>query len=316
MATQQEQVRWLHESVGVYVTRDRVAFGRGEEAVSWLNGQVTNDVRELTEERAVYALAATIKGRVITDLWVLKKANDVMIVLPDVSAEAALASFEEHIIMEDVELTADASLRVVTVQGPRAGELSFEAPQGAVRYACARYDERGFDVVCDAKDLAALVDALTAQAQALSGGLVEDAAYQDALVLKPIARMGADFGPDSYPQEAGLKGQALSFSKGCYLGQEVIYMLENRGQLARKLVQLEGEGGVERGATITDSDGKRLGEVTSVAVTKSPTGATYALGYVKRALAEVDGSVVIEGRSWRVRHVVGVTNTSCPVVAH
>jgi folate-binding protein YgfZ len=128
--------------------------------------------------------------------------------------------------------------------------------------------------------------------------------------------MGVDFGPETYPQEAGLKSQALSFSKGCYLGQEVIYMLENRGQLARKLVQLEGEGDLTRGAAIVDAEGKRLGEVTSVSVTKGPGSATYALGYVKRASAEVDSRVVIEGRAFRVRHVVGVTNAPCPIVAH
>jgi folate-binding protein YgfZ len=316
MATQQQQVTWLGESVGVHVTNDRVAYARGEEAVSWLNGQVTNDVRELSEERAVYALAATIKGRVITDLWALKKGDEVIVVLPDVSAEAALASFEEHIIMEDVELALDESLRVITVQGPRAAELRINGPEFVLRYACPRFDGAGFDVICRASELQAWVTCLGDKARELGGGLVDEDAFRDALVLKGISRMGDDFGPDNYPQEAGLKSQALSFSKGCYLGQEVIYMLENRGQLARKLVQLEGEGDISRGLTIVDDQGKRLGEVTSVAVTKGPGGATYALGYVKRAHAELDARVVIEGRQWRVSHVVGVTNAPCPIVAH
>src|SRR5687768_11181638 len=123
MAHKQEQSSWLTESAGVYATTDRVVRVTGEDAQSWLNGQLTADVRTLPAGAAVYALATSIKGRVTTDAWAVHAAEGLALVLPATCLEAALASFDKHIIMEDVELVSDDALRVVTVQGPRAHEV-------------------------------------------------------------------------------------------------------------------------------------------------------------------------------------------------
>jgi folate-binding protein YgfZ len=129
-----------------------------------------------------------------------------------------------------------------------------------------------------------------------------------------VPRLGTDFGEQSYPQEAGLRDRALSFQKGCYRGQEVIYMLENRGQLSRRLVQLElpAQASPAPGMQL-ESEGKRVGEIASVAVTPGAETATLVLGYVKRPLSEVGQELTAGGVRCVVRSVVGATDPSCPL---
>src|SRR4051812_25275976 len=97
-----DQVRALGACVGVYRTSDRVIHVRGDDARSWLNGQISNDVRTVSGDEAQYAVALTVKGRIISDLWALEEAPGMAIVVPGTRADAALARFEQYIIMEDV----------------------------------------------------------------------------------------------------------------------------------------------------------------------------------------------------------------------
>ncbi len=289
MSVVEEQVRWIAESAGVYVTGDRVVRVRGDDARTWLNGQITNDVRTLGGEGAVYALTLTVKGRVISDLWALDDPPGMALVLPEARAEQALARFDQHIIMEDVELVPE-DLTVFTVQGPKAAAVV--EGLGVRRYACARLNE-GFDVWASPDELATLRE----RADKVGGGVLDAQGWAAAHLALGVPRIAVDFGEDTYPQEAGLGKRALSFAKGCYLGQEVVYMLENRGQLARRLVQLEAPG-AQPGSEITDETGKKLGTLTSA-------DASFALGLVKRSHAEAGQTVLVGGSPVRVRTVIG-----------
>jgi folate-binding protein YgfZ len=112
-----------------------------------------------------------------------------------------------------------------------------------------------------------------------------------------VPRYGADFDETHYPQEAGLKERAVSFTKGCYLGQEVVCTLENRGQLRRRMMLIEGEG-LEPGQALEGADGKKLGEVRS-------TLGHRAFAVLRRAATEgVDEVPVAGGRSVRILRVL------------
>jgi folate-binding protein YgfZ len=306
-------LRFVTETVGVFVTDDRVLHVRGDDAQSWLNGQITNDVRELSPDGATYALAATLKGRVISDLWALKEGDHAAVVLPRAGYEAAVETFDKHVIMEDVELVPDDALRVVSLLGPRAGEVAEAAP-GLVRYRADRLHTGGIDLWVPTSELERTLGLLQEKAEALGGGVLDAAGFTHVRVLLGVPRFGEDFGTDHYPQEAGLKARALSFSKGCYRGQEVIYMLENRGQLARRLVVLEAAQPVARGTQL-EVEGKRVGEITTLDVTPTASGTTLLMGYVKRPLAEVGQVLLAAGQLCTVRSVVGLTDESCPIVA-
>jgi len=301
------QLRWLAETAGVFQTEDRIVHVRGDDARTWLGGQVSNDIRSLASDQAQYATALTVKGRVVSDLWVVDEAtNGLAFVLPGVRVETALARFEQYIIMEDVELEADASLVVLTVQGPLASEVIDGLPDSLRRYACARLATTGFDVWVSRDECADVLASLVARAGSIGGGAVDGAGWAEAHVALGVPRIALDFGDDTYPQEAGLGPRALSFSKGCYLGQEVVYMLHNRGQLARRLVQIEAppEATLAPGATVVDGEGKRLGEVTSSSTQREGQRA-LGLAFVKRAFSEPEQTVWVDGSPCRITRVVG-----------
>ncbi len=324
MAFLDEQARWISESVAVYVPSEIVVRVTGDDAKSWLNGQVTNDVRELRSDAAVYALAVTVKGRVISDLWARAGEAGPILAIPAGMRDVLIPHFDKHIIMEDVELVADADSLVVSVQGPRAKEVVTGLTSSNEIYACSRFHGEGFDVVTNVAGLSAVIDELTKRAEAAGGGRMSDAGLAHAHVSLAVPRIGIDFGDGNYPQEAGLKGRAVSFNKGCYTGQEVVYMLENRGQLSRRLVQLVGpaEPALAKGVSLYDADGARIGEITSATVTDSAStsASTIALAYLKRAFAEVGCVCVVSPNApghlnYKVRFVVGITNDPCPIVA-
>ena len=116
-----------------------------------------------------------------------------------------------------------------------------------------------------------------------------------------MPRFGVDFDDKTYPQEASLEKAAVSFDKGCYLGQEVVCMLEMRGHVKRKLVSivLDGAAPPPSGAAVADEAGAAVGEVTSAAL--SPTlGVPVGLAMVKRAQAVAGARVVVGGAHAKV----------------
>ncbi len=261
---------------GVRALDDAVLRVRGEDARSWLNGQITNDVRAMEPGDALYALVLDGRGKILSDAWVLERGEDVLLVVPRETVDLLREHFEKYIVMEDVDLDV-ADLAVVTVQGPRAAEVA-----GPAGYPCDRLGAGGRDRLVRSSDRDATLAALAAAADALGGGEVSREGWELARLRAAVPRFGADFGPAHYPQEAGLKERAVSFTKGCYLGQEVVCTLENRGQLSRRLVRLEGS--AARAGSELRSGESVVGQITS-ALHDAARGGALALGYVKRAAA-------------------------------
>ena len=158
----------------------------------------------------------------------------------------------------------------------------------------------GWDIVGNEDEVHRLVETLEGQ------GWVEvtEAAFDLARVRQGQPRFGHDFKPDShYPQEVGLRG-AVSFTKGCYVGQEVVCMLENRGRLKRKLVLLKGEASttVQVKDAVSDGEQNAIGEVTSTA---SDGGTVWALAYIKAAKAQPGVEVQSGGGKLLLQQLVG-----------
>jgi folate-binding protein YgfZ len=245
----------------------------GEDRASWLNGLVTCDVAKLADGAAAYGLAVTQKGRIVTDLIVVKAGDAIQVVVPARARDSVMETFDRHLVMEDAELSRDDALRVWLAHGPKAAELGrpcdLTGLGGAIVVGPAEEGER-----------------LARRAGEL-GGLVGDASGWEALRLeRGVPAFGVDFDDKTYPQEASLEKRAVSFEKGCYLGQEVVCMLELRGHVKRKLVPFvaEGASAVEAGAAVTDAAGAEVGKVSSSG--PSPTlGKTVGLAMVKVAQA-------------------------------
>jgi len=231
MKSTAEQAEALLTCVGVRARDDlRVLRLSGDDQRSWLNGQVTADVRDTKAGDAVYALAVNVKGRVLSDLWVLDEGDALLVLLPQATLETVRESLERQIIMEDVELSLLDDTRVLSAQGPAAAR----ACAGMSRtFPCAELADSGVFVLVDASARDAQLEALVHAATREGGGLVDNTGFTLARIRVGRPQLGLDFGERTYPQEAGLKGLAVSFNKGCYLGQEVVCTLEHRGKLSR-----------------------------------------------------------------------------------
>jgi folate-binding protein YgfZ len=273
MSTVSEQVAAARASVLlVFEPELSVAVVTGEDRAKWLNGLVTCDVLKLERGRAQYGLAVTQKGRIVTDLFLVDDDGErLLVVLPSRVRDDVVAMLDHHLIMEDAELAKDEGVRVAFAHGPRAPELLAAARSGAgaVGAACDPTGLGGALLVVGTGDEAAAK--LAGVAREL-GGVVGDAQGWEALRLeRGVPRFGVDFDDKTYPQEAALEKRAVSFDKGCYLGQEVVCMLELRGRVKRKLVAvvLDAQADAQAGAPVLDAAGNEVGTLSSVGA--SPT---------------------------------------------
>lgn len=303
--------RALRDAAGVRRLPDQLLRVSGDDARSWLNGQITNDVASLEPEGARYALVVNLKGRVVTDLYVLDRGEALDLVLPPGRRDSVSEYLDGFIIMEDVELAAVDDVAVLSVQGPRAPEVVAKAGVPGPAWPCRRLGTEGRDCVVPFADAEGTLAALVAAAESVGGGAISEDAWEMARIRAGVPTLGRDFGDDTYPQEAGLKARAVAFGKGCYQGQEAVVMLEHRGKPPKKLVQLHVEGASMQGASIADAgtplstaEGRTVGHITS-AVQDPEAGGCVALGYLKRDHAIEDARYTAAGRSATVRQVLG-----------
>ncbi|HEX7480904.1 MAG TPA: glycine cleavage T C-terminal barrel domain-containing protein [Polyangiales bacterium] len=305
-----EQALALRAGAGLQVRADlRVVRVEGEDRQSWLNGQITGDLRNLTAQGSVYALAINVRGKILADVWVLADRERLLLLVPASAAHALLESLERYVIMEDVVLTAEPDTTVISVQGPRANALVRLVTAAQARaFACDELGEGGVFVLAQADQAPALLQALLEHGAALGALPITEDGYELARLRAGRPRFGRDFDDGAYPQEAGLK-HALSFNKGCYLGQEVVCTLETRGRLTRKLCLLKSEPGavVAVGAALLAADGQACGQITSC-VRDPQDGCLLALGYVKRAHATAGELLHAESATLRVVRSIGDTD--------
>ncbi len=309
MTTLTAQADALAATVGVYrlddVTIVRVS---GDDRRTWLNGQLTNDVRATHAGDAVYALVIHLSGKILTDLFVLDRGDDLALAVPTSTADAVLEQLGKYIIMEDVELERVTDLAALSAQGPAAhAAIELAAIPSAQAFPCDRLGAGGYDVLVPQADVEAAFLALCGAAEALGGSAVDAEARSLAATRSGRPRFGIDFGDRQYPQEAGLRERALSFGKGCYLGQEIVCTLESQGQLVRKLVLLDAETAPAPGSVVTLADGTEVGSVTS-SIVDPATGRALAFAYLKRGAAVVAQAVRLEDRDATVTRVLVTTN--------
>jgi tRNA-modifying protein YgfZ len=216
-----------------------VVYVRGDDRTTWLNGQLTNDIREIPPGQSVHALAVNVRGKIMAEL-IVADLGEAYLLLVDKQAQAALLeSFERYIIMEDVTIEAAPDASVVYVDGAYTAS---EALTSLVSFEYSPLARPGRVFVGDQQSIAQL----TAQLAAALPQITE-AASEIVRLRRAIPRFGRDFDDHNYPQETGLKA-LVSFKKGCYLGQEVVCTLENRGKLSRHLCVLETPGSLDLAA--------------------------------------------------------------------
>ncbi len=297
-----------------------LAVVEGADRVRWLNGMLTNDVARLAagrERSGCQALLLTRIGRIVADLHVLLRGDAFWLECAPEAVAPLLATLGKFIIADDVRLS-DASLawERLALEGPATNAIFSAAagePPGLARDAADAYVIAGTSVIAgawgvsgeDALQLFVPAGSSAAVCEALrragAGHSLLEADAETLEVLRIEAgtpRFGRELSEAVLPAEAGL-ARAISTTKGCYTGQEIVARMATRGDASHALVglALTGEAIPAAGAAVS-SRGVRTGELTSAA--RSASAGTIALAYVRRAHAAPGTPLEVEGRDARV----------------
>jgi folate-binding protein YgfZ len=256
----------------------------GKDRLTWLEGIVTQSVGTLAPGQGAYALAVQKNGKILAELFVVATDAALLVGTSRAAVPALMDHFDKHVVMERVELE-DAS--------DRFGWLLVHGSPLPSGVASADFTGRGGGFVC------APTDSLAANEATLAGAVASEEDVAQRWVEAGAARWGVDYDGSNYPQEAGVETRAVSFQKGCYLGQETVFMLQERGHVKKRLVGLRvaGEEPVEKGAPVTADDGSEVGSVTSSAP-RAVAGERPVIAWVKYKWLEA-GELRVGGRSAR-----------------
>ena len=289
------QLASLRAGAGVRALGDRVLVVRGEDRSSWLSGMVTNDIKALAVGDSRYTAIVQVKGKILADAWIVALADALWIVLPAETLGAVRAHLESFVVMEDIELDAPTNVTVLSVQGPAAMPDALRA-EGLTVWPADRLGRGGVDVCVTEGDRPGVMRAITT----MQATVVTDAAWDAARLECGRPAFGVDFGTEHYVQEANLTPRAVSFHKGCYVGQEVVCRLEMRGHVRRQLSPLVVDGEPPRAGVEVHHGGAAIGTITSSAVCSVP-GKSVALAMLKWDAVQEGSAVDVAGHAATVR---------------
>lgn len=231
----------------------------GEDTLTFLQGQITNDLQQRKGSGAIYGLWLNQKGKVLADSFVrISRPQEAWIVSYFSPAAVIRERLEAYIIADDVMIEdVTESMRGLTIFGDggvSAAGLDAPAWNFAGRRTCGAHTE-----VIYPEGMEAAVSAKLAGKTALT-----DEQVQRLRITSAIPAIPADIGSGELPNEGGLETEAISYTKGCYLGQEVMARLKNLGQVRRRLLRVKGTGEAPAPATAVFQAARKVGEVRSV----------------------------------------------------
>ncbi len=297
-----EEQRFANESVGLIDKNYRAYFTfSGPDQVRYLNAILTNNIRDLANGQGVVSLLLNAQGRILAEIETFAEAEKLFCVSYLMIRERLAEVLEKYIIMDDVTFSDDAEkFGTLAVEGPRAAEVvkeltgvdlnslpelgwadvtvSSRSPEGKSEHNATANNSGGAipcrlvrrfaggEFVVEHDKLEALWDVLLQATRRHRGGPMGYQALSAQRLVKGVPWFGYDFGDKQIPHEAGLESSHISYTKGCYTGQEIVERVRSRGQVNRRRVELlfSGEDVPENGAELT-VDGKAVGYVTRAA---------------------------------------------------
>ncbi|MGE3536089.1 MAG: aminomethyltransferase family protein [Candidatus Tectimicrobiota bacterium] len=296
------EYQFLRQGAGLCDCSDRgLVRVNGKDGARFLHAMVSNDTKSLPPGQGCQATFLTAKGHLIADFIVYAEEGSYLLEMEPHNVQPFITAIDFFVISEDVTFNDETGTHgLLGVQGPRAAELVHLASGRALpdlpMYAHVPWQLAGHDVLLIRRSytgddgyllctspahVAAVWQALWQQRQACGAGPVGRAAMEIARIEAGRPVFGQDMSDETLPMEANLDA-ALSYTKGCYIGQEVVARVEARGHVNRKLVglRLQGEALPEHGAKIL-SPQREVGWITSTAYSPA-LQQPIALGYVRR----------------------------------
>ena len=280
----------------------------GKDRVSFLNGLLTNDLTKLNAETGVHSVLLNSKARVLANLYLYNKDDGLLVDTDESPAFRVKSILDQFIITEDVQVKDSSDeLLQLAVQGPNAADIlkvvlgvdvqsltqfSYKAVGPSLVIARDRTGLGGYDIIVPRDEAEAVW-----QGFLLKGGDHVAPVGLEALEVfrleKGLPKYGVDVDENTIVLEAGFK-DAISFTKGCYMGQEVVARATHIGRVNKNLVQLEIDAKTPPGPkSILMSDGKEAGFLTSAAFSPG-RGKVVGLGYVQRDLAVEGTRLLVE----------------------
>jgi aminomethyltransferase len=283
----------------------------GADRIRFLHGQVTNDVKRLAPWQGCYAALTTAKGKMQSDLNIYRLEEEVLLDFEPGFQQSVSERLDKYIVADDVQVMEVGSLYcLLSLQGPQSQEVLRcleifghvpEKPLSVGKASSAEFGEtyvmnqpragdRGFDLFVPAVSAASLMEKLLRGATAVGGRLCGWQSLETRRIESGIPRFGLDMDGTNFPQECGIEDRAVSYSKGCYIGQEVLNRIHTLGHVNRELTGLRFSPDLKTLPKKNDKlmDGeKEVGYVTS-AIDSPSLKVKVGLGYVRKEVVGKD----------------------------
>ena len=291
----------------------------GADRRSFLHALLTNDIAPLTAGSGTYAAYLTPQGRMITDMQVLETGDRILLSVEPAVAASLATRLDRLIFSEDVQVSdASHDVAAVGIHGPMAASFVERVAGKSLAGLIHEYDNLAaeFDMAAPTATPGTIVrddqfgmpgfdiyvpagsgEALRARLAAAGALPASEETFETLRIESGRPRFGVDMTEDTIPLEAGIEDRAISFTKGCYVGQEVIIRVVHRGhgRVARRLIRLVVSAPTvpSRGDKVMAGD-REVGEVTSAAASPK-AGAPLAMAYVHRDYVSPDVPLSING---------------------
>ena len=304
-----EESHHLRSRVGLIdlSNRDRLCL-LGEDRHRFLNGQVTNNIRDLRPGNGCYTLCTNNKGIIQSDAQVYALEDELLLDLEPGQGPDIQRRLESFIISDDVEIVDVAPhFGLLTVQGPLAQQVVKSAEQLGLealpasshqitKHSTQTYGEiyvasnprigtSGYDLFVGNESFEAVADLLKHRVEEAGGAVCHANSLDPLRIEAGIPRFPMDMEPSILAPELGIESQTISYSKGCYIGQEVINRIKSVGKVNRRLVGLRYESEAPSAGTPLLHDGKRVGVCLSSAYSNLAKG-MIGLALVKTTHAD------------------------------
>jgi folate-binding protein YgfZ len=287
----------------------------GEDRVRWLNGMVTNSIQDLKSGEGNYNFLLSVQGRIQGDAVIFAEPDSLLIETAVSQVPALLKLLDHFIIMDDVELADTTGSRSgLLITGPQAASLLAKIGLNVedlkpLEKRSATWDAAPIEVIHGYAPLVPRFELwanpettpkLHTALQAAGATLCEAQSLEWLRILEGTPLYGIDIRNSEkareLPQETA-QTRALHFAKGCYLGQEIVERIRSRGNVHRTFSAFRLEGDLPTPGAQLETDGKQVGELTSVAAIPLPTGdpIQLALGYVRREALDRNAPLLYTG---------------------
>ena len=311
-----QELAALLQSAGVFKVEGRAQiFCTGDDRVRWLNGMVTNHVGALEKNRGCYAFVLNAQGRIQGDLNIYQHGDALWLDTDAAQVETLTTLLDRFIIMDDVTLTPAPPIARLGIAGPLAVsilekigldakaleplELREQQWNGAAATVVASHGPLvpRYEIWIAPDEAQALLQA------ALDAGATECSAHavEQLRVLEGTLVYGKDISARDLPQETN-QMRALHFSKGCYLGQEIVERIRSRGNVHRTLSGFRLDAALPTAGDVTEktavmAEGQAVGDITSAVSIVLPNGAEqcFALGYIRREVVDKKTPLEVKG---------------------